>query len=187
MRATVGEVRRSAVRALFGVAAGCSLLASCAAPPPLGYYGSVYNERPVAGEMRSPLQIYRRLIEDGYEFFSPPQLHGAVYFVGVFDKNHASNCLVVEAFTGTILQSYRYRGDRLDARNRNAPGPGFPGDPPFSDGHHLAPMCPSPPGQAPKIPVNGVVEFFPAESEAQQLAPPPASSIPISPFVSALF
>jgi hypothetical protein len=185
MRAMIGVVRRLAIGALLATTS--SLVAGCASQPPLGYYGSVYEEQAVPGGPRTPLQIYRRLIEDGYEFFSPPQQQGAVYFVGVFNQRHEANCLVVEAFTGAILQSYQYRGEWIEARNRNTPGPGFPGDPPFVDGHHLAPMCPAPPGRPPKIPVNGVVEFFPADTPAQALEPQAETSTLLPSFVRALF
>ncbi len=146
--------------AAVAVALAASTLAGCDSPPPMGYYGlpplpmgyygSVFNEAHVPGAPRTPLEIYRRLLEDGYEIFSPPDQQGAVYFVGVIGRRGRPACMIVEAFTGTILQTYFYGPDgNLIARNRNTPGPGFPGAPPFRDGRHSG-FCPPPPGAAPR-------------------------------------
>lgn len=131
----------------FLVTAAC--LGGCAeARPPLGYFGDRFDERPTPGEPRTPLQIYRRLLEDGYETFEPPQQHGAVYFAGVYNRRREAGCLILHAFSGAILQAYAYgpHGE-LIARIRQTPGPGFPGAPPFPDGRY-AEFCPPPPGLA---------------------------------------
>jgi hypothetical protein len=167
MRATPGATRRLYCAAL-SIFAASSLLAGCSGPAPLGYYGAVYDELQTPGAPRTQLQIYRRLLEDGYDLFSPPQQQGRVYFVGVYDHRHEPNCMIVEAFTGTILQRYRYRrdGTGVIAINRHTPGPGFAGDPPFADGHHHAPLCPLPPWLQPEVIVAPPPEMAPSPSFA---------------------
>jgi hypothetical protein len=121
---------------------------ACDPPPPLGYYGANFKEYPTPGEPRTPLQIYRRLLEDGYETFSPPEQHGPVYFAGVYNRQRKAACMIIEAFNGVILQTYVYgpHGE-LTARNRHTPGPGYPGDPPFADGRYAS-YCPPAPWNA---------------------------------------
>lgn len=123
-----------------------AVMAGCAdQTPPLGYYGAHYDEFPTAGGPRSPLQIYRRLLEDGYETFSPPKQAGAVYFVGVYNKRGQAACMILHAFSGAILQAYAYGKDgALNGVVRHTPGPGFPGAPPFPDGRYAI-YCPPAP------------------------------------------
>lgn len=130
------------------LALATSMTGACLSePPPLGYYGAHYDEFPTPGTPRTPLQIYRRLLEDGYETFSPPRQEGAVYFVGVYNRRGQPGCMILHAFSGVILQAFRYgRDDRLIAMIHHTPGPGFPGDPPFPDGRY-ATYCPPSPTQ----------------------------------------
>jgi hypothetical protein len=87
----------------------------------------------VPGAPRTPTLIYRRLLEDGYEVSAPIVQKGPVYFVHVHDRRSQPLCLVLDAFTGTILQGFAYTPQGPRALNDDSPGPGFPGYPPYPD------------------------------------------------------
>ncbi|HUZ66377.1 MAG TPA: hypothetical protein VMU56_01805 [Beijerinckiaceae bacterium] len=92
----------------------------------------------VPGAPRTPILIYRRLLEDGYELSAPLVRNGPVYFADVEDKGRRPLCLILDSFTGAILQTFVYTPGGLHALNRDAPGPGFPGYPPFPDARYAS-------------------------------------------------
>ena len=115
-------------------------LSGCADTTKLGYYGTGYDARDVPGTPRTPIQIYRRLVEEGYELRNDPKQSGAVYFVDVIDSKKRPKCLILHAFSGTLLQSFAVGPKGFVAEIRHTPGPGFPGYPAVPDGRYAS-LC----------------------------------------------
>ena len=121
------------------VALAVSFVAALAAcnEKPLGYYGTGFESRDMPGTPRTHVQIYRRLLEDGYELRGDVKQAGAVYFADVTTvKGNKPKCLILHAFSGTILQSFAVTPKGFAAEIKDAPGPGFPGYPPVPDGRY---------------------------------------------------
>ncbi|HVB88746.1 MAG TPA: hypothetical protein VND97_00960 [Beijerinckiaceae bacterium] len=105
MRSLAGNVtpRRSIVAAL-----GLALLLGAAVPARaqfLGYWGWR------SGAIRTIVPartIYRRLEERGYEPTRPLQRNGGVYLADVRTRRGSRQRLVVDAYSGAILQSFSY-------------------------------------------------------------------------------
>jgi hypothetical protein len=109
----------------------------------LGYDGS-----DAPGGPRSPAAMSRRLLEDGYVLRAPLAQVGPVYFANVVQENQQL-CLVLDVFTGTILQTFAFTPRGLRALNSDAPGPGYPGYPPAPDGRYAHACYPTAAAVAP--------------------------------------
>ena len=136
---TFGRVSKAAIAILLasGLTACGSGSNIFSSEKPLGYYGTGYERRDTPGLPRTHVQIYRRLLEDGYELRGDIKQAGAVYFANVNTvRDHKQRCLILNIFSGTILQSFTIGRSGWVAEIRDAPGPGFPGYPPVPDGRY---------------------------------------------------
>lgn len=68
-----------------------------------GYWGS----RASRAALPAPV-IYRRLRERGFRLFNGLQRNGGVYLADVIDRSGRRSRLVVDAYSGAILQSFAY-------------------------------------------------------------------------------
>ena len=100
-----------------------------------------YNKDDAIGAPRSSTFVSRFLLEGGYELRSPIVQVGAVYFASVDNKGEPE-CLMLDSFNVTILQTFIYTPAGLRALNPDSPGPGYPGYPPFSDGRYASACSP---------------------------------------------
>ena len=122
---------------LAGGLAGCGSSKIFSDEKPLGYYGTGYERADTPGMPRTHVQIYRRLLEDGYELRGDIKQAGSVYFANVNTvRDRKQRCLILNIFSGTILQSFTIGRSGWVAEIRDAPGPGFPGYPPVPDGRY---------------------------------------------------
>lgn len=103
------------------------------------------------GAPRPPVFMFRRLLEDGYQLRRPLVLDGPVYFAQVTNQKSQPLCMVLDSYTGVILQTFAYTPHGLIALNHDAPGPGFPGYPPYPDAHFASACQGAPPVSTPLV------------------------------------
>ena len=171
------------------------LLAGCAAPTSparaTSFFDIIgYDGDKTPGGPWSESFMERRLLEEGYTLTGELVHSGPVDIANV-QRRGDSYCLVLDVYTGALLQTFVPTPVGWRALNHDAPGPGFPGYPPFPDARYAPgcapialaappPVSPPPPARPVRRPKRRIhrrpppaCRPAPAVSRAEPILPPP--------------
>jgi hypothetical protein len=152
-RLTSAALRRAFRGAGAAAVASGLLAAASSAPAQAQGFGGWFGPRQMVIEEPAPAipapEIYRRLLNRGYQLNSAMQRNGGVYLADVVDARGQQQRLVIDAYRGRVLQAFAYGPPRPAGL---VPRPdGYRAGPAYASREPMPPQA-ALPGQDPRDP-----------------------------------